>query len=260
MKSPQNKEVTIRTAFDSYKGKKAFICNQVVFLNHSYRDVHEKTWKVACSTSEYEVWIENLSSRTSAKLPFFSQFSTGEEAPISNYVENIKNEKHIKYEIFEAYHNKVIVLDERIQHFSKTDFEGSSGKEGGPIPCSELYESNNVLIPDIPLDKKIITQELKIKLEQFINDNIDNAFLLVHYGFIERFYRKNDALITTILDEWAKKAKRVVVTSGRGASSISIPNSVCFADLASVLYAFEGGSRNKFTINDLLHQSRRKHE
>lgn len=260
LKNPQNKEVTIRTAFDSYKGGKAFICNQVVFLNHSYRDVHEKTWKVVCSTSEYEVWIENLSSRTSAKLPFFSQFSTGEEAPISNYVENIKNEKHIKYEIFEAYHNKVIVLDERIQHFSKTGFEGSSGKEGGPIPCSELYESTNVLIPDIPLDKKNISQEVKKKLEQFINDNIDNAFILVHYGFMERLYKRDVESITKILDEWAKKAKRVVVTSGRGAKSITIPNSVCFADLASVLYAFEGGSRNKFTINDLLHQSRRKHE
>lgn len=261
LKNPQNNNVEILTALDP----ETF--NQVVFLNHSSKNDHERNWGKAHSASEYEVWIENLSSRTSAKLPFFSKYSVGECDPVPQYVDSIRNIKSIKYEIFEAYHNRVVVIDERIQRFSANAFEGSFGKEGGPLPCSELFKSTNVLIPDIkniPLDENF-NPELKARLKQFIDDNIDNAFLLVHYGILERMYEEVDNNVkaniinSKSLNKWAKKAKRVVVTSGRGAHSLTLPPSVCFADHSSVMYAFEGSSRNKFTINDLLNQSRRKY-
>lgn len=258
LKNPDNKGLKIRTAFDPDKGDDNFVSNQVIFLNHSYKDTHTAVWQQVSSEPDHETWIENLSSRTSAKLPLFREYSVGDDNPVSDYVENIKRENAIKYEIFEAYHNKVIVIDERVQKFSNEKFEGSSGEKGGPIPCSELFKSINVHIPETPLNSVKYTEESKKDLETFINNNINGSFLLIHYGILERLY-KNEKDITTQLNKWASKAKRVVVTSGRGAHSLPLPPSVCFADLASVLYAFVE-NRNKFTINDLLNQSRRKHE
>ncbi len=261
LKNSNNKEVKVRPAFDPDKGDGGFVCNQVVFLHHSFKDTHKAVWEQVCSLSSdssFEAWIENLSSRTWVKLPLFNKYSIGEVEPVSDYVENIRKEDPIKYEIFEAYHNKVIVLDERVQKFSNEKFEGSSGKNGGPIPCSELFKSTNVHIPETPLDPEKFTDEAKRNLEQFVDENIKGAFLLVHYTILERLY-KDKMAITNKLNEWAKKAKRVVVTSGRGAHSLPLPPSVCYADLSSVLYAFVE-NRNKFTINDLLNQSRRKHE
>lgn len=261
LKNSNNKEVKVRPAFDPDKGDGGGVCNQVVFLHHSFKDTHKAVWEQVCSLSSdssFEAWIENLSSRTWVKLPLFNKYSIGEVEPVSDYVENIRKEDPIKYEIFEAYHNKVIVLDERVQKFSNEKFEGSSGKNGGPIPCSELFKSTNVQIPETPLDPEKFTDEAKRNLEQFVDENIKGAFLLVHYTILERLY-KDKMAITNKLNEWAKKAKRVVVTSGRGAHSLPLPPSVCYADLSSVLYAFVE-NRNKFTINDLLNQSRRKHE
>lgn len=274
MKNSNNKVVKVRTAFDPDKEDRGFVCNQVVFLHHSFKDTHKAVWDQVCSLSSdssFETWIENLSSRTWVKLPLFNEYSIGGVGPVSDYVENIRKwnpikygeyeikENPIKYEIFEAYHNEVIVLDERVQKFSKEKFEGSSGKYGGPIPCSELFKSTNVRIPETPLDPEKFTDEAKRNLEHFVDENINkDAFLLVHYTILERLYKDKTA-ITNKLNEWAKKAKRVVVTSGRGAHSLPLPPSVCYADLSSVLYAFVE-NRNKFTINDLLNQSRRKHE
>lgn len=87
---------------------------------------------------------------------------------------------------------------------------------------------------------------------------MDNAYILIHYGILERMYR-NESVITEKLCTWAKGSKRLVVTSGRGAHSLTLPPSVCFANLSSVLYAFTE-NRNKYIINNLLNQSRRKNE
>ena len=258
LKNTSNKEIKIRTAYDPDKGKNQFVFNQVVFLNHSFKDTHNTIWQKVSNASDFEVWIENLSSLTMSKLPCFREYAFGGPNPISDYVENIKKETTIKYEIFEAYHNKVIALDERIQKYSLNTFEGSSGKEGGPIPCSELFKSTNVLIPEIPLDPVVFTDEIKKQFEVFVDENIKGAFLLVHYGILDRLYKLIPD-ITNKLNEWSKKAKRVIVTSGRGAYSLKLPPSVCYADLSSVRYAFIE-NRNKYTINDLLNQSRRKHD
>jgi hypothetical protein len=85
-----------------------------------------------------------------------------------------------------------------------------------------------------------------------------NAFGLIHYGILERMYKK-EAVRYEKLVTWSKVAKRLVVTSGRGAHSLTLPPSVCFVNLSSVLYAFTE-NRNKFIINNLLNQTRRKNE
>ena len=265
LRKKNNTQINIRTGFDPDKGENAFVSNQVIFLDHSFKDTHNKAWERVRNATDFEAWIENLSSRTRIKLPEFSKYSVDEDDlddddtnPVNIYVGRIINVYPVKYEIFEAYHNKVVVLDERIQKYSFESFEGSSGKYGGPIPCADLFKSTNVHIPQTQLDPNSFTEEAKKELEHFVDDNLKDAFLLVHYGILERIY-KNETIITNKLNEWAEKAKRVVVTSGRGAHSLPLPPSVCFVNLSSVLYAFRE-NRNKFIINCLLNQSRRKYE
>lgn len=259
LKNPDNGQLKIVTVMRTGAEKNSgLVSNQVVFLDHGYADTHNQCWSMAKESDAFEAWIENLSSKASSKLPNFAAYSIGEKKQMKNYIDHIMGEdpKRTAYEIFEAYHNKVLVLDERIQKFSKENYEGSSNEDSGPIPCSALFESTNVHIPDTPLDPNVFDAEAVERIEQFINDNLTNAFVLIHYGVLERMYKK-ESLITEKLNTWAKYSKRIVVTSGRGSHSLPLPHSVCFANLSSVLYAF-AENRNKYLINNMFNQSRRK--
>lgn len=233
---------------------------QVVFENHSSMEQHEPNW--AQKTNLPELWIDNLSSQTQSKLPLFGQFSQADnpdnqmsESLLTRYIRRINRQTRL--EIFEAYHNKIIAMDERIQRFANENHEGSS-KKGGKIPVSALFESTNVIVPAIKLDPDWFDEQTILDLERFIDAEIRGAFLLVHYGILERIY-KTESLITQHLEAWARKAQRVVVTSGRGSHSLNLPKSVCFANLSSVLNAFTE-CRSKYLINCLIYQSRRKNE
>lgn len=252
--NPTNHNIDILSAVDF-----SMSYNQVVFLHHADKDNHQRSWKKSCEhKDDLEAWIENLSSRTSKKLPEFNRFSIeGDYTSVGNYIENIANVNWIKYAIFEAYHNKVIVLDERVQKYSNENFEGSD-QDKGLIPCSRLFESTNVFIPSIPLDPKNYSPQQIEDIQNFIMKHLKNSFLLLHYGILERMYKTEDA-ITPILEKWSKGAKRVVVTSGRGSHSLNLPDSVCYASLSSVLNVFNE-FRNKYYINYLFNQSRRKKE
>ena len=242
---------------------------QIVFIDHgeNYNKGFDTINNAIRTKQVQEGWIENMSSRTNGKLPQFEVLSnTGEcDTAIQNYLFNIIYEdenEYLRVELFEAYHNKVVVIDERIQKFATENHEGSNST----ISCMNLHESTNVFIPRlqtddsnnpvIPLDPSDF-KKYKKKVEKYINDNIKNSFLLIHYGILERMYGRDEKIITDKLEKWAKDAKRVVVTSGRGAHSLNLPNSVCFVNLSSVLYAFNE-YRNKYIINYLLNQSRRK--
>lgn len=271
-----NTPIQITTELDKYNGE---VNNQVVFLNHGNKKNHSKI--VADIREETsEVWVENLLSRTWGKLPKFKVLCQGEdmspEALVCNYKSNLEQDEadktQIKQEIFEAYHNKVIVIDERVQKFAMENTEGSGNDE--KIKSIDLHESTNVHIPRQPLPKEGESEdvfsldptdfsELKKKVvayvDKHINDDDNKPIILVHYGVLERMCGGNVDDINKILKNWAGKgkAKRVVVTSGRGSHSLSLPESVCFVNLSSVLYAFNE-NRNKYIINNLLNQSRRK--
>ena len=232
---------------------------QIVFLDHgkSFEDELKKRENIMKKGGA--VWIENLSSRTQGKLPRFVDLSIGGdcETQLDNYINNITYKKDIKAEIFEAYRYLTIVLDERIQKFSKENFEGSSKDTTIKIPCSKLFETTNVRIPETPLDPNSFSKESVEELERFVATYITpDAFVLVHYGVLERMYGEIDLIDGTLM-EWATKARRVVVTSGRGAHSLKLPKNVCFVNLSSALYAF-CENRNKYIINNLLNQARRK--
>lgn len=252
--NPKNKNIDVLSAVDF-----SMSYNQVVFLHHADKDNHQRSWKKSCEhKDDLEAWIENLSSRTSKKLPEFNRFSIeGDYTPIGNYIENIANVSWIKHAIFEAYHNKVIVLDERVQKYSNENFEGSD-QDKGLIPCSRLFESTNVFIPSTPLDPINYSPQQVEDIQSFIEKHLKNSFLLLHYGILERMYKTEDA-ITPMLEKWSKGVKRVVVTSGRGSHSLNLPDSVCYASLSSVLNVFNE-FRNKYYINYLFNQSRRKKE
>lgn len=226
-----------------------------------------------------EVWIENLTSRTMNKLPEFASYAyeddpdeDGEEL-LSMYIMGIEQQDRIVRSLDEAYHDRVVVIDERVQQYAEEN------REDG-IECWKLFESTNVCVPRRPMtdcDGKpsfppgcskrkrgdVIPlasenfQEYVPMLERYIDRNVRDSFLIIHYGILERMYNRDEKLISKKLDCWAGKAKRVVVTSGRGSHSIQLPSSVCFASLSSVLYAC-CESRNKYLINNLLHQARRK--
>ena len=263
LENPDNSKIRIDGKIDVDDDYGEPVPNHVVFLNHGYKDNLQEKWKQALHYKHdqiMEAWVENLSSHSSAKLPEFQTFSVGKN-PIANYLIRIENEERIKQEIFEAYHNRVVVIDERIQDHQLKGVEGKSdAKYGGPIPVSSLFKSTNVLVPDastIPLAPKDFNHSLIEKVEEYIETNIRNAMVIIHYGILERMYKNDEDLITKKLNKWSGMAKRLVVTSGRGSHSLNLPPSVCFADLSSVLYAFVE-NRNKYIINYLLQQARRK--
>lgn len=124
----------------------------------------------------------------------------------------------------------------------------------------------------IPLAPQVFTN-YKSKLETYIHDNIEDSILIIHYGILERIYGRDNSQIKRKLNLWAtgyqnpddnagpkkEHARRVIVTSGRGAHSLDLPDTVCFANLSSVLYACTE-NRNKFILNSLVNQSRRKRQ
>lgn len=207
---------------------------QIVFLNHA----NERQFNFAknCLSVDYpdvNVFVENLSSYARKKLPDL-------------------NRDYAKYAIYEAYSNKIIVLDERIQSFANNNTEGS----GKPISCSQLLRSTDVLIPDISLAPNEFDNSIIEKVESFVESNIKDSFILVHYGILERIY-KTEEKINEKLKNWSQMSRKVVVTSGRGSHSLELPKYVCFVNLSSILSVFTE-HRNKYQINYLINQSRRK--
>lgn len=279
----------------------------VVPLHHPETAIFEKGYKlretIACA--ETRLFVERLSSRTLERMPCYYDLSgTGDSTkPEDNYFDHFierkwKEEDRRAYswivkEIADAYGAKVITIDERIQKYAEENTEDG-------FPCWALFEMTNVFLPRgprrdvdgsecMPLDitGNPISAETdsfiplapedfgtyREKLEEYLEKHLDDSFLLIHYGVLERMYGggfdKGSNRIYEMLTSWSTgkypewagdkkaKARRVIVTSGRGSHSLRLPPTVCFVNLSSVLYAF-CESRNKYLISVLLNQSRRK--
>ena len=232
------------------------------------------------NTKGVKVWLESVPSRIVEKLPYFSEIvDPGEPGELgeklTDYIDAIRSSgkqpgyPDIVAEIFEAYWNKIIVIDERVQRFAEETSETDVNSKVS-IKCDRLFLSTGVMIPSrsmIPLDpnsfsEKIGGKTIREKLEEYIESECRDAFLLIHYGILERAFKEKDKgaeerTIAEYLEKWACAAKRVVVTSGRGAHSLKLPDAVSFVNLSSMLYAC-CENRNKYLINNLLNQSRRK--
>ena len=244
----------------------------VNFVEEYLKKPHDKTIEAA---------FECLPSLRQGKMPKFGQYSRGgeEDDAIGQYLDTSRGVPSVVLPIYEAYHYPVIIIDERVQQFAEENKETE-------LPCWALHYTTNVFIPRrpgkdkegrviapptldgipldekdiIPLDPKAFTDEITNKLIDYIELHLKNhpkASLLIHYGILERMFNGVTSDIRNRLVEWAGKAQRVLVTSGRGAHSIELPDSVCFVNLSSVLYACNE-NRNKYLIYNLIVQSRRK--
>ena len=262
----------------------------VVPMNHPEVGIFKKAYEDTADLRG-RIFVEGLSSRTLERMPCYNELSkTGYGKPKENYLQHLnefcwdEDEKKlyswIVKDIADAYCSRVVAVDERVQKNAEENFEDG-------FPCWAFYEMTNVSLPrgphrdangleqmpfDIdghplsPDDDSFIPlapedfSMYREKLESYIEKHIDDAFLLIHYGILERMYgsgKEEKEVIKNHLEQWSDKARRVVVTSGRGAHSLDLPPSVCFVNLSSVLYAF-CESRNKYLMNFLLNQSRRK--
>lgn len=257
------------------KGELQTSCEKQVVLKHhkeTYLDDFNMVYR-SRSFRGKEVWMENLTSRTMCKMPVFSSLPLNPKKPVASYAREIRKQDWIGRSIYEAYHDRVVIIDERVQQYAEENTEDS-------IPCRKLFESTNVSVPRRPVtgadgtvqlppdfDRRRMASLIPLApddfkayveaVERYVDNRIRDSYLIVHYGILERMYDRDETLISEKLEQWARRAKRVVVTSGRGSHSIQLPDSVCFASLSSVLYACSE-SRNKYLINYLVHQARRK--
>lgn len=263
-------EVTIKGELQTSRAKQVVLKHHKADYPADFKDVYRSS-----SFKGKVAWIEVLSSRTMYKMPKFSYYSTNPDQPVASYARGIgeAEEKWVARSIYEAYRDRVVIIDERVQQYAEENTEDS-------IPCRRLFESTNVFVPRRPVTgsdgtvknpsdlggprmSRVIPlapdnfHEYVEKVEKYVARWANDSYLIVHYGILERMYNRDEKKISAKLEEWAAKAKRVVVTSGRGSHSIQLPDSVCFANLSSVLYACSE-SRNKYLINNLVHQARRK--
>ena len=233
-------------------------CKQVVFHNHLYS---MKDWEDMIEgmndKNKDEITVEPLSSAAQRKLPYFDIY----QSSLDNYVAEIReNDKYfVTQQLIEAYFNKAIVIDERIQKFASTPFftEGNQ-----TLYQRDIFDYINVLIPkveEVDLNNESLSKEHIQRIEGFITKNIpESEFLVVHYGLFERIYGKenHNEILNSKLLEWSKMIRTIVVT-GRGQHTLEgLPEAVNYLNLSSLLDAFRD-NRNKYSINYILNQTRR---
>ena len=230
-------------------------CKQVVFHNHLYS--MEDWEKVVKEINKDMITVEPLSSAAQRKLPYFDIY----QSSLDNYVIEIrKNDKYfITQQLIEAYFNKVIVIDERIQKFASAPFF-TNGNE--TLYQRDIFDHINVLMPkaeEVDLNNESLSDEYIQRIEEFITENIpESEFLVVHYGLFERIYGKenHNEMLNSKLLEWSKLIRTIVVT-GRGQHTLEgLPEAVNYLNLSSLLDAFRD-NRNKYSINYILNQTRR---
>ena len=230
-------------------------CKQVVFHNHLY--FMEDWEKVVKEINKDKITVEPLSSAAQRKLPYFDIY----QSSLDNYVIEIrKNDKYfITQQLIEAYFNKVIVIDERIQKFASAPFF-TNGNE--TLYQRDIFDHINVLMPkaeEVDLNNESLSDEYIQRIEEFITENIpESEFLVVHYGLFERIYGKenHNEMLNSKLLEWSKLIRTIVVT-GRGQHTLEgLPEAVNYLNLSSLLDAFRD-NRNKYSINYILNQTRR---
>ena len=171
-----------------------------------------------------------------------------------DFKNNQTSPNRLKIKIFESYLTGVLIIDERIQKYSASDYID--------IPNSQIFKTINCLIPNIKkvhLGDKNFGKKEKSLILNFIDENIKNVkFFIIHYGILERIFNsesERDKVIREKLSTWAMFT-RVIVTSGRGKHSLSLPDDVCYINLSPLSNVFIE-NRSKYSINNLLNQARR---
>lgn len=222
---------------------------QIVLFNHLTCENRED-WDYLQEQEERPqvVYGEILSSNAQTKLPKFQDESLGD------YVYQLSNDLIRSKQLWETYDTCVLAIDERIQDFAEKQYGAIKN-----ITEREILSLSNVIVPEkkaSDLAAEVYGSVLVKSIEDFIKQEISRVdFLLIHYGILERMYPNDKNKISDSLIGWSKQAK-VVVTTGRGKHSLSLPKEVSYVNLPAVLNAFVD-NRNKYTINYILNQARR---
>jgi hypothetical protein len=220
------------------------------------------------------ITYESLSSLAQSKMPFFSNLSReGENEPLFNYVNRVSDKNRhfiIKNILGGAALNKIFVLDERIQQFSREIYTYN----GYSALHYAMYQAMNIFMPYPKFYKNSDetnrlrqTFEYDLNCEKLGEDLINQIntslckikpkFIVIHYGILERIFGKNkENKIPVILNEWAKKFSDsdIIITSGRTRLE-GLPTNVRFLNLAPLLTAFID-VRSKYLIDKILNDSR----
>ncbi|MDR1583056.1 MAG: hypothetical protein LBS55_07350 [Prevotellaceae bacterium] len=206
---------------------------------------------------------EPLSSYGISKLPFI--YNNG----IASYVNKVNNDDDnatfdennkgkrneiaciTKSILWDCYSTGILVVDERIKEYSESVYFGAER-----ITRKTVFSTANVIITDNKLSANVLDSNLINNIDVEI-DTYQPAFILIHYGILERFYGNNKDKIDDCLKKWVvEKNCNVVVTSGRGKHSLKLPEYVRYLNLSSVLYAFVE-NQNKYSMNYIVNQARR---
>ncbi|MBK7566208.1 MAG: hypothetical protein IPI31_00120 [Bacteroidetes bacterium] len=231
-----------------------------VFSNTNESHTQPNSYNIALS-HHGENLVDCKNDFVSGNIQSFDVLSTNAKSKLPDaqedfvtYLDEIKNQFVPKAKLFEAAINSVVVIDERIQRYSKETYMKILNKE--------IFAYTNIQIPyDIDLAKENFTDELTDRIENFISASISlcqNKFLIIHYSILERMYGGNDnrkEKIESKLIEWSEHI-RVVVTSGRGKPPELPSNNICYVNLSPVLNAFTH-ARSKYAINYLLNTARK---
>lgn len=247
-------------------------CSQLVFNDHEL-DISKLKTKLTESNPQY-LSFEILSSLAQSKLPKFNQINANNtifETKLQVYESNLSNgEPTVRSLLGEAAQNKIVVIDERVQQFSKENYHYKETS----ILHYVLYQAMNIFIPlpgDINLGEfqenvyptfeyDLNNKELNESLIEEITSLIGRTnpkFLVIHYGILERvFGNEKESKIPDLLNDWASKycEMEIVITSGRTRLD-GLPTNIRFLNLAPLSSAFTD-IRCKYVINKILNDSR----
>lgn len=192
-----------------------------------------------------------------------------------------ENFQNILSQYAEMVLTKIMIIDERIQHsICGTFSDGASGKKyskgGVPIPFTELFKKQNILIPDfteanlnipnfgkLSKEKGVLNSDAD-RIRKYIEDNKNACdFVVLHMGILEKVLPsgsdKSDGAINKLLLELGfnsiEDRKKIVITSGRGKPD-NIPEDLCFVSLAILQNAIET-LFDKYLLVKLLYSSRK---
>lgn len=238
-------DINVFTSYQAAKHSEQGSFN-IAFSNHN------KTWQANendfINDEKKSNYLESLSTNAQKKLPNFRNrfaeylYNDGEPFPLL-----------IKQKLFEAAIVKILVIDERIQRFSKATYDSDNIK----VPNQNIFEYSNVIIPaNINLGADNFSSEIITAIENYVDEKIRQCqFLLIHYSILERMYESSTEKINKRLSEWSKKI-RVVITSGRGKPPNLPTKEVCFIHLSPIMNAFVE-NRSKYAMNYLLNSARK---
>lgn len=178
--------------------------------------------------------------------------------------------KFIQY--VESIHNKIVIIDERIQEYAK---HGKySAIDGNEIKVSDIYESTNIYVPtDKVCDLGIQNFDLEYnKIFKFFEDHSDANFFVIHLGIIEKLIqshnRREDVFHTfnkekgikefleeTICNTYKIDYSRLVIISGRGIPH-NLPSDTRYLNF-SIISQYMIDLRFKYLLSEAIFSARK---